>query len=308
MDIILLRTAREKPLTLHLTLPFIVSITVAFAVMLGALVAGGYWWATYQHRNDYGPQVVARWQQQVRHDQAVLEKLHDKSANVLHAMTIKFANMQARLVRLDALGERLVKVADIDSGEFNFDHRPGLGGPETGVGVALKQPNFMHAVDKLSAQLARRQQQLKILDGLLQQKQLTQATKLAGRPANHTWVSSPFGMRVDPFSGKLHMHGGMDFAGEMGTPVHATGAGVVTWAGPRSGYGNMIQIYHSSGLSTRYGHCEKLLVKPGDVVSAGQEICLMGSTGRSTGAHVHYEVLKNGVAVNPAPYVHRKRH
>ena len=103
------------------------------------------------------------------------------------------------------------------------------------------------------------------------------------------------------------MHKGMDFAGQMDSDVVATAAGVVTWAGKRYGYGNLIEINHGNGYSTRYGHCHKVLVKVGDTVKPGQKIALMGSTGRSTGPHVHYEVLKNGRQINPANFVRASR-
>src|SRR5690606_33072631 len=274
-----------------------------------ALGAGSYWLLNHWFAPGYGPEVVSRWHQQVQGDQQALAKLRLQSDDTFHALTLKFADMQAKLVRLDALGERLVDVAGIKSDEFDFDEEPAIGGPDAddGKGISFQPPAFMDAVSKLAATLDRRQQQLDILGGLLQEKHLKRNTELAGRPIGHGWLSSRFGYRTDPFSGKLHMHKGMDFAGKMGAPVHATAAGVVVWAGERSGYGNMIQINHGNGLSTRYGHCETLLVKPGDIVKAGQEIALMGSTGRSTGPHVHYEVLKNGTQVNPLPYILQAR-
>lgn len=309
MDIILLRPKRGQSRTLHLPnwLPWLAGLLLV--VVPVALGAGSYWLLNHWFAPDYGPEVVSRWHQQVQGDQQELAKLRLQSGDTFHALTLKFADMQAKLVRLDALGERLVDVAGIKSDEFDFDEEPAIGGPDAddGKGIGFQPPAFMDAVGQLAATLDRRQQQLDILGGLLQEKHLKNNTELAGRPIGHGWLSSRFGYRTDPFSGQLHMHKGMDFAGKMGEPVRATAAGVVTWSGERSGYGNMIEINHGNGLSTRYGHCETLLVKPGDIVKVGQEIALMGSTGRSTGPHVHYEVLKNGVQVNPLPYILQAR-
>jgi len=128
---------------------------------------------------------------------------------------------------------------------------------------------------------------------------------LAGRPVSKGWLSSYYGIRKDPFNGRPAMHKGVDFAGKTGSGVIATGAGIVTWSGVRSGYGNLVEIDHGNGLRTRYGHAASLNVEVGDVVTKGQVVALMGSTGRSTGAHVHYEVLKNGQQIDPLPFVYR---
>ena len=116
-------------------------------------------------------------------------------------------------------------------------------------------------------------------------------------------MSSPFGMRVDPFLGRPAIHTGIDLRGEIGEPVHATATGRVTIAGRDGGYGNMVEIDHGGGLSTRYGHLSKILVKPGQLVRIGETIGLIGSTGRSTGPHLHYETRINGEAVDPQKFL-----
>jgi murein DD-endopeptidase MepM/ murein hydrolase activator NlpD len=307
MDIILLNGKGSQPRTLHLPTGLIWSAGVLLLLVPLMIGVGSYWFAYRLAPPVYGPEVVNRWQQQVRVDQQALDTIRVQSQDSLHALMLKFADMQAKMVRLDALGERLVDVADIKSDEFDFSSEPAIGGPDAGKEISYQPPSFEEAVNDLAATLDRRQQQLNILNGLLQDKHLRKSTELAGRPIDHGWLSSRFGYRVDPFTGRLSFHPGIDFASKEGTPIHATAAGVVTWAGPRSGYGNMVQINHGNGLSTRYGHCETLLVKPGDIVKVGQEIALMGSTGRSTGPHVHYEVLKNGHQVNPLPYIMQAR-
>src|SRR5262249_20792553 len=145
--------------------------------------------------------------------------------------------------------------------------------------------------------------QFGVLENLYTSRNVQLAAQPAGPPVSGGYVSSLFGMRIDPFTGDLSMHSGMDFAGTEGEGVDAVAAGVVTWAGERSGYGNMVEIDHGNGYATRYGHNESILVHVGQVVKKGEEIALMGSTGRSTGPHVHFEVLYNGVAVNPDRFV-----
>ena len=157
------------------------------------------------------------------------------------------------------------------------------------------------------SRLSNREQQLEILESLLTNRQLEDQAWLSGQPVEKGWISSHYGQRTDPFSGKLAMHRGIDFAGKEGSNVVAVAGGVVTWVGSKTGYGQLVEISHGDGFVTRYSHNKENLVAPGEVVRKGQAIALMGSTGRSTGAHVHYEVYKHGRSVDPSSYVRRTR-
>lgn len=222
------------------------------------------------------------------------------------ALTLKVAELQARLVRLDALGERLTTIAKLDSGEFDFSQKPAIGGPEGDLlGDAYAAPDFLSAIDELSRQIENREQQLETLDALLVNRRLKEDIFVAGRPVEKGWMSSRYGRRTDPFSGKVAWHAGVDFAGKEGSNIIAVASGIVTWSGDRQGYGKMIEVSHGNGFSTRYAHNKDNSVEVGDVVKKGQVIALMGSSGRSTGPHVHFEVYKNGRAVDPASYIHR---
>lgn len=219
----------------------------------------------------------------------------------LDALAARIGQMQAHVTRLDALGGRLIKISKLDADEFNFDHKPAYGGPqEPEGGVAVEFENVL--VD-LSDQLDSREQQLSILEDVLMSSQLKKELRPAGRPIGKGWISSYYGKRTDPFSGKLEMHKGMDFASKEGSEITAVSAGVVTWAGARYGYGNLVEINHGHGYTTRYGHNAEILVEAGDTVEKGQTISLMGSTGRSTGPHVHFEVLLNDRQVDPIRFV-----
>lgn len=222
----------------------------------------------------------------------------------MDALSAKVAGLQAHIMRLDAMGAQLTRIAGLKHSEFDFSNAPAEGGPEAqGPVQHTTMKDFMAELDQLSSQVQDREQKLGVLENLLLDRNVQLAAQPAGPPVADGYVSSLFGMRIDPFDGELSMHSGMDFAGTEGEAVKAVAAGVVTWAGDRSGYGNLVEIDHGNGYATRYGHNETILVHVGQIVKKGEEISLMGSTGRSTGPHVHFEVLYNGVAVNPARFV-----
>ncbi len=225
----------------------------------------------------------------------------------LAALTLRVAELQARLVRLDALGERLTTMAKLDNGEFDFSRAPALGGPEHSIDdeESVGVSDFQSMLEQLGSKIEDRQQQLDTLEALLANRKLQNDVFLAGRPITSGWMSSKFGRRSDPFTGRVAWHEGVDFAGKEGSNIISVAAGVVTWSGERYGYGQMVEINHGNGFSTRYAHCKENLVKVGDVVKKGQIIALMGSSGRSTGPHVHFEVYKHGRAVDPSTYIHR---
>ncbi len=223
----------------------------------------------------------------------------------MDALALRLGKLQAHVIRLDALGQRLTTMAKLDKGEFNFNRPPAQGGPLTDPAAAktIDVPDFMKSLEDLSAQLDDRGQQLEVLEDMLMTRNLQSEVVPTGRPITKGWLSSYFGMRTDPFTGRQAFHSGIDFAGKMGSRVISVAAGVVTFAGWRSGYGNLVEVNHGKGYVTRYGHNSKILVKVGQTVKKGQVISRMGSTGRSTGPHVHFEVLYNGHAVNPLKYI-----
>lgn len=223
------------------------------------------------------------------------------------ALAIRLGELNAHVLRIDALGKRLTELANIDHREFNFDREPATGGPEDDeAGSAVAQvPDVTAMFDQLEHRLDLRSAQLAALENLILTRQLRERIRPEGRPVRAGYISSYFGERQDPFTGHDALHKGLDFAGESGTEVLAVGAGIVTWSGLREGYGWLVEITHGNGLVTRYGHNARNLVNVGDTVSRGQALALMGSTGRSTGPHVHFEVLRNGRQVDPLSYVGR---
>lgn len=241
-------------------------------------------------------------------DTQVTDKQVTLKKQQLTALTIKLAELQSQVLRLNALGERLADNANIPEQEFNFQQAPPSGGPVLIDGEAVRKSflQLLNEISSLEASLKHEENQLQMLESLNLGHHIENTRYLSGRPISKGWLSSYYGMRKDPFNGRPAMHKGIDFAGKEDGDIIATASGVVSWADERYGYGELIEINHGDGLKTRYGHNKKLLVNVGDVVTKGQVIAHMGSTGRSTGPHVHYEILHNGKQINPLKFVYRK--
>jgi murein DD-endopeptidase MepM/ murein hydrolase activator NlpD len=236
-----------------------------------------------------------------------LAQLNTSADEHIDALAMRMGELSANVIRLNALGGRLTGMAKLDDGEFDFSSSPPLGGPadrelaiEAGGG---QLPELLADIGFMEAALDNQEQQLSALEGLMLNRKLNERVSPNGRPVKKGWLSSYFGRRTDPLTGKSAYHRGVDFAGKYGNDVIAVGDGVVSWSGARSGFGNLVEVNHGNGYVTRYGHNQENLVAVGDEVKQGQTIALMGSTGRSTGPHVHFEVWRNGAAVDPAKYI-----
>ena len=280
------------------------AMTVVAGIIVSAGFAAGSWHASRTGSgvsNDELEGLTGQLQEQ----RVSIESIRQDNEDTLDALSIRIAQMNARMIRLDALGRRLTDMADIDDGEFDFDSDPAMGGPEepmaAGSNVAI--PEMLEAMNTLGAQLSNREAQLDVLEGVLMNQNLKDRVYPQGRPVDAGWLSSYFGKRTDPFTGKLANHTGIDFAGKMGAEISAVADGVVTWSADRYGYGIMVEINHGSGYSTRYAHNSENLVSVGDEVKKGQTVAFMGETGRATGPNLHFEVLHNGSRVNPVKFI-----
>lgn len=303
MNVIVLTKRAGTQASFRLRRGHIATVAVAIVALLGAALYGGVRIGEAQR----GAMVLpVAWQEDLARSRDEVARLSEAARQDMDALAVRVAQLQAQAIRLNALGQRLVSIAQLDEGEFDFSQTPGQGGPQAVADAempGMEPPDFLRSLEQLSRDLDDREQRLRALETYFMTRKLEQTVLPAGRPVSGGWVSSTFGTRTDPFTGRREAHHGLDFAGREGAEIHTVAAGVVTWAGDRYGYGNMVEINHGNGYITRYAHNKENLVKAGDVVEKGQVIALLGSTGRSTGPHVHFEVLKNGRVVDPARYI-----
>jgi murein DD-endopeptidase MepM/ murein hydrolase activator NlpD len=293
------RLAKARSLTLttvHLIVGAVVTALLVFSLTLGLF------WITVRHAAELKLPLLdslllsAQEQQRRKTEEFLRENLN--------AMAVKLGQMQARLMRLDALGERLTALAGIKPQEFRFSELPGRGGAVSSIPAQdLSMAEFNRQLDQLSRQMENRTDYLGILESQLFDATVKKKLIPTIPPVDGGWSASSFGWRIDPFTGMLAMHEGVDFPVDVGTPIFAAAGGVVTFAGPHYQYGYMVEIDHGNDFTTRYAHCSKLLVKEGDVVQRGSKIAESGSTGRATGPHLHFEVRYRGVAQNPVRFL-----
>ncbi|WP_250656841.1 M23 family metallopeptidase [Alkalimarinus coralli] len=310
MNIIFVGRSHGKSKTIVLNNARIALVAIAFALVLAGGVFAGFKLIAPQKTGslpqELSGKTIEHWQSMLVAQQQQIDELKRESGEQVDALTLRMGAIQASLLRLDALGQRLTEVAKIGKGEFDFESAPALGGPESSIDTeSYSLPDIQESLARIENQIEDREQQLDVLDELFVSQKIQKDLFIAGRPIRKGWMSSRYGYRSDPFSGKRAWHAGVDFAGKDGSDIVAVASGVVTWSSERYGYGNLIEINHGGGVTTRYGHCKELLVKVGEVVKKGQVVAHMGSTGRSTGPHVHFEVIKNNKSQNPEKYIYR---
>ena len=279
------------------------------AAVFAVFAVGGYQLAGAQGQNYAPSALISVWQKELRKQSEEIDSTRQATKDNMDALAIRLGRLQAHVMRLDALGDRLTKKANLDKGEFDFSKEPAQGGPAESANAkaaSMDVPDFVASIESLSKQLENRAQQLGLLETMMMNRDLQDEVVPAGRPINSGWLSSYFGVRTDPFTGHKAHHGGVDFAGKLGSDIVSVAAGVVTWADRRYGYGNLVEINHGNGYVTRYGHAQEILVSVGDTVKKGDVLALMGSTGRSTGPHVHFEVILNDKTVDPIKFIRKK--
>jgi murein DD-endopeptidase MepM/ murein hydrolase activator NlpD len=244
---------------------------------------------------------VDTWREELAQQQSIVDSTRRTLQQNIDALALRIGQMNAHVVRLDALGTRLTLMAGLKDGEFDFTSAPSLGGPEEPIldTEAMQINGVVGALDVLDD----RSRQLTVLEDLLLNRKLRDEVRPEGRPVTAGYVSSQFGSRTDPFTGRRAFHKGVDFAGREGAEVVAVASGVVIWSGERYGYGQLVEINHGNGYVTRYAHNVDNLVAVGDTVRRGQVIARMGDTGRATGPNLHFEVLLNDKPVDPLTYV-----
>ena len=305
MKIICISKSCQKSISTTLSIPSIVLLLLIFLI----LVVGSSIWYGHGLGLKTAERVYVNSQSSgkiseilrtiVMSQKAELSRTQEQTREYLDTLALQLGNMQSHVLRLNALGERLTELVKLDAEEFNFGEDPALGGIELVASTrSIEISEFVEELQRLALVVDDREHKLEILENLIRHDKVEQGLKLAGKPAKG-WVSSNYGSRTDPFSGKKGFHHGIDIAGKKGSKVTTVASGVVVFSGNKNGYGNVVEILHANGYITKYAHNSKNLVKVGDLLSRGDVIALMGSTGRSTGPHVHFEISHNGKSVNP---------
>lgn len=305
MNVVFFGKGFGKPRQVNLTgWTFAASALLFVGFFGGSAFMGGYF---YSSMTGSGVSVTDAREMtaQLEEERKAIDGIRRQAEDKLDALAIRIGQMNARVIRLDALGRRLTEMADIDADEFDFDSEPALGGPEepTINGGSAAVPAVLTAMADLGNQLDSREAQLTVLENVIMNQNLKERVYPQGRPVRSGWMSSYYGKRTDPFTGKQAMHRGIDFAGKLGAEIHAVADGIVTWSSPRYGYGEMVEISHGNGYATRYAHNSENLVEVGQEVRKGDIVALMGETGRATGPNLHFEVLHRGQRVNPYNFI-----
>ncbi len=248
-----------------------------------------------------------RWELLDRKEQ--LAAAREEIQNHIDALGVRLGEIQAQMFRINALGQRLAEVSELDQGEFDFTTIPGVGGisEEGAGGESYEYPEFLARLDDLQMRLQYDENRLAAMESLLTDKKVSRTMFPDAWPVEGGWLSSLFGYRSDPFTGKKAFHAGVDIAGRRDSLIQAAAAGVVVHAGRQSGYGESVVLQHANGYSTRYAHANRLLVELGQKVEKGQPIATVGSSGRSTGPHLHFEVIQDGRRVNPKKFLQAAR-
>src|SRR6201989_1729332 len=310
MQIILVSRGQKGPKTLDLTCRRMRCRVAAMALagFVGIAGVGAAVALAVASPKDRTLGDIGSLKRQVGDQSAQVAEIKRDAQRDLDALAVKLGQLQAQSVRLNALGERLTQVGKLDDGEFDFDEEPGQGGPEltTDAPAYALPASLGKSIDQLSGQFDTQQAQLEALRDMLMDRNIESSLRPTGMPVNG-YISSYFGGRPDPFSGHAARHTGIDIAAPRVTPVTAVSEGMVTFPGQRSGYGDVVEIDHGNGYMTRYAHNSVIVAHPGQRVRVGDVIAKAGSTGRSTGSHVHFEVWYHDRVVNPLAYVRSHR-
>lgn len=309
MNIIILRKNHGQSKNVSLGPKSLIAIASSLGVFVFLAFLAGYLFHSKFGVNEgevLAGEAVELWRETLDEQYQGLSGIKRETKEQIGAITKRVATMQASLMRLDALGQHLTEESNLSKSEFDFTSDPAVGGPDTSESASTyTMVTLNQTLADLERKVLDREHQLRLLSVVLENRQLEDAQFISGRPVKWGWLSSEYGFRADPFTGKRAWHAGVDYAGKDGSDIISVAAGVVEFAGKRYGYGNLVEINHGNGFTTRYAHCKAINVEVGDVVDKGASIAIMGSTGRSTGPHVHYEVLKNGRTLNPQKYVLR---
>ncbi|MCY3803376.1 MAG: M23 family metallopeptidase [Gammaproteobacteria bacterium] len=248
--------------------------------------------------------ILSQWKDDIAEHEERLQLARQETRAEVSALTTQAGMLQAQVQRIDVLGSVLIEMTGLEPEEFSFEPESGIGGPAPVMDAPDgRQLKIESEFEQIQNNLEARERQLQVIRDALVDEKVRQETEPQGRPVEYSWVSSLFGKRRDPFTGHPELHHGVDFAGQSGSNVMAVAGGIVTRARRNGDYGKLVEIDHGNGYMSRYAHNKVLLVKAGEVVRRGHVIAKLGNTGRSTGPHVHFEILKDGVQIDPMKFV-----
>ncbi|MGH8764063.1 MAG: M23 family metallopeptidase [Nitrosospira sp.] len=301
MNIILISNNLAKARTLTLTSKHLVLVAGAF-LLVAVLLAMGLNYLSLRYADKIDSPSLRSLVLSVQQEEH--QKTQSYLRDSLNAMAVRMGQMQAQLLRLDSVGARLAELSGMKPQEFLFNQSPGQGGVLAAMpDQDMSFVEFNNKIHELSLILDDRADKLGALDSVLMQDRLKKKMLPSIMPVSTKWYSSGFGVRIDPFTGRSAFHEGVDFTAATGTPIVAAAGGVVVYSGYHPEYGNMIDVDHGNDLVSRYAHASKRMVTLGQVVVRGQKIAEVGSTGRSTGPHLHFEVRHRGLPQNPSRFL-----
>ncbi|MCB1745861.1 MAG: M23 family metallopeptidase [Gammaproteobacteria bacterium] len=285
---------------------------LGLAGIVAALIAGATFWgwtrggdAMLEALLNNPDRSSTIWQRELLLQRHFLNSLQRDMGADLSALAVSVGRMQGRMTRLEVAAEHVVTAAGLDATEYAFERPPPVGGPEPEHSDPPQWQGLLENIDALGDELELREARLSMLEAFLLNREQMDDTRPAGTPVADGWISSGYGYRTDPVNGRREFHSGIDFVGKPGVEVRAAAPGLVIWSGKRWGYGNLVEINHGNGYVTRYAHNRVNLVSVGEKVDKNQPIALLGATGRVTGPHVHFEVVRDDKTVNPSRFIGR---
>ena len=303
MNIILMSKFCKKSGSIEICLSrLFIGVVSAFIITVSLALYTGYEWG----KHNGSPQTMAFKQQIseiIRSENHELSELKQSVIADVSALSQRMGLMQADMLRVEALGERLIVASGMERGEFDFSQDSPVGGIDDSYSDSVSVKELVQDFDQFQVQLEDKHQKLLFLEELFLSEAVENRVVPSMKPLNGGWISARYGNRRDPFNGSKKFHHGIDFAGKAGSEIYAVAAGVVSRSEKAGGYGNLVEINHGNGYVSRYAHNKKNIVAAGDIVEKGQLVALLGSTGRSTGPHLHFEVIREGKKVNPKKYL-----
>ncbi|HEY8360405.1 MAG TPA: M23 family metallopeptidase [Ramlibacter sp.] len=289
------RLARTR--TLHLSGTQLALACAGFSLVLMLAAGMLYHWLFLKGARDGWPLVGSLVQPMAREESDQRERFLRENVD---AMARKLGEMQAKMMQLEALGERVSGLAGVNPNELRTV--PGRGGALVS-GRPLSMEELQDTLAHLDQLADQRKDLLTVMETRLFDQRVNKLMIPTQKPVHVGHVGSAFGWRIDPFTGRSALHTGLDFQADPGTAIHAAAGGVVVAAETHFAYGNMVEVDHGNNLVTRYAHASRVLVKKGDLVKRGQKLAEVGSSGRSTGPHLHFEVMVQGVHQDPHKFL-----